>query len=97
MTSDYVVIVNFETEPAVQDKALELIGNYIETFLSQQSGFVESRLNQSTDGKRIVHYAQWQSEAHFRAFAEKAAAHPDLPEIRNFNPDAGFFKIWKQY
>ena len=97
MNSDYTVFVNFETEPAEQDEALGLIGNYIGTYLSQQPGFIQSRLHKSMDGKRIVHYAQWQSEEHFRIFAEKAASHPDLPRIRKYNPEAGFFEVWEKY
>ena len=97
MNSDYTVIVNFETDPIEQDQALELIGNYIGSYLSQQPGFIKSRLHRSIDGKQIVHYAQWQSEEDFRAFAEKAASHPDLPGIRKYKPAANFFKVWNQY
>jgi hypothetical protein len=97
VSSNYWIIVNFETEPGEQDIALGLIGNYIETFLSQQPGFIQSRLHKGTDGTRIVHCAEWKSEEHFRAFAGKAASHPDLPEIRKYKPDANFFEVWKQY
>lgn len=95
--SEFTVIVDFETGPDEQAEALEKIGDYIGSFLSQQRGFIHSRLHRSTDGKRIVHYAQWQSEEHFRAFAERAASHPDLPAIRQYKPNAGFFEVWKQY
>ncbi len=97
MNEYFTVIVNFETEPDEQSEALEKIGSYVGSFLSQQPGFVQSKLHQSTDGKRIVHYAQWQSEEDFRAFAEIAGSHPDLPAIRKYNPQAGFFELWREY
>jgi heme-degrading monooxygenase HmoA len=97
MNSYFTVIVNFETMPDEQSRALELIGSYVGTFLSQQPGFISGRLHGSIDGKRIVNYAQWESEGHFKAFADKASSHPDLPEIRKYKPEAGFFEVWKQY
>lgn len=97
MSDYFTVIVSFETEPDEQEAALEKIGRYIETFLSQQPGFVQSRLHQSRDGKRVLNYAQWQSESDFQNFAEKAQTHPDLPALRKYKPQAGFFDVWKQY
>ena len=97
MNNYFTVIVNFKVEPETQAEALEKIGHYIETFLSQQPGFVQSRLHKSIDGMRIVNYAQWESEEYFRAFAEKAVSHPDLSTLREYKPEAGFFEVWKQY
>ena len=79
---DFVVVVTFETTPDNHAKALSLLDEYIAGFLSRQPGFIESRLNERADGHGYLHFARWQKEADFRAFAEKAADHPLLPEIR---------------
>ena len=93
----YTVIVSFETQPETQPDALEKIGAYIGSFLSQQPGFVESYLHASLDGASVVHYARWASEGDFAAAGAKARSHPDLPALMAYQPSAQFHKVWKTY
>jgi heme-degrading monooxygenase HmoA len=97
MSEPYIVIVNFKTTPDEQLEALEQIGKYIGDFLSQQPGFIQSKLHRSSDGTQVVNYAQWEKEEDFQAFAGKARSHPDLPGLMKYKPSAGFFQVWKQY
>lgn len=86
----FIVIVNFQSEPSELDASLTLLSSYIGSFLNTHKGFIESFLQHDEDGS-IVHVARWQTEAHFRGFAEAAQTHPDLPELRKLNPSARFF------
>ena len=54
----HFVIVTFTTNPDNQAQALQEIGDYVATFLSQQPGFMNSNLFASTDGQQVVHQAQ---------------------------------------
>ena len=69
---DFIVVVTFETKPANHDEAFELLDKYIDEFLRIQPGFIESRLNEREDGDGYLHFARWEKEADFRAFADKA-------------------------
>ncbi len=93
----HLVIVTFEIDPAAQDTALEKIGAYVRAFLSQQPGFVESSLLRGVDGRSIVHYAKWQSEAAFQAAGVKARAHPDLPALLAYKPTGRGYQVWKSF
>jgi len=97
MTDPFTVVVAFETTPDNHDQAVALIGNYVGDFLSRQPGFIESWLNEKTEGSGLLHYARWQREEDFRAFAEKAQGHPDLPAIREFTPSATFYRSIRQF
>ena len=97
MSQEHIVIVNFEAPEGEQAEALERIGAYIDSFLSRQPGFIESRLHKGLDGRRIINYARWETEADFQAFAEKARSHPDLPGLMKYQPSAGFFEVWNKY
>jgi heme-degrading monooxygenase HmoA len=96
-TSEHFVIVTFETDPAAQDAALEKIGAYVGSFLSKQPGFVASTLHRGLDGRSIVHYAKWQSEAAFQAAGVKARAHPDLPALLAYKPTGRGYQAWKSF
>ena len=95
--ANHIVIVTFETDAAAQDAALAAIGAYVGAFLSQQPGFVASRLHRGLDGRSIVHYAKWESEAAFKAAAEKARSHPDLPALLAYKPSGRGYTLWKSF
>ncbi len=96
-TAQHIVIVTFECDPATQDAALEAIGAYVGTFLSQQSGFVASTLHRGLDGRSIAHYAKWESEAAFKAAGDKARSHPDLPALLAYKPSGRGYTAWKSF
>jgi len=93
----HFVVVDFEVEPGEQDAALRLISEYVESFLSQQPGFVRSALHKGLDGVSLVHYAQWQSEDDFKRAGEKAQTHPDLPALLAFQPRGRGFTTWRTF
>lgn len=87
----FVVIVDFQSEPDQLPHSLSLLSRYVGSFLNTHDGFIESFL-QHDDNGNIVHVARWQSERHFRGFADAAQNHPDLAELRALNPRARFLK-----
>ena len=84
--TNHYVIVTFTTKPSNQDQAVEEIGAYVADFLSQQPGFITSRLFASKDGQSIVHQAQWARESDFQAAGVLAREHPDLPKLMAYEP-----------
>lgn len=97
MSADFTVVVTFETDQQNHAEARELISAYIKDFLSQQPGFIESKLHENREGEGLLHYARWQAEADFLAFAKIASAHPALPALRKFKPNANFYDVWATY
>jgi quinol monooxygenase YgiN len=68
------VIVVFETTPATQDRLVEHLMTGTETFTLTKPGFMGSAFHASTDGTRVVIYAQWESVAAWQAYL----ADPDI-------------------
>lgn len=97
MSEPFVVVVSFDTTPENHEEARALIGSYVRDFLSQQPGFLESWLNEKKEGTGLLHFARWREEADFRAFAEIASGHPDLPKMREFQPSANFYRPLERF
>lgn len=66
-----VTLINvFETKP---DQQQELIDQWIR-FVDQatnEPGLIGAALHRSTDGTRVVNYAQWRSQEDFERFVKK--------------------------
>ena len=93
----HIVIVNFTTSESSQAQAIQEVGDYVESFLSHQLGFIASQLHASLDGRSLVHYAEWVSEKNFMAAAQKARSHPDLPMLMAYSPNASGYKIHRRF
>ncbi len=93
----FMVVVEFDTSPENQDRALEEIGAYVAEFLSRQDGFQRSFLSRSTDGKGLVHCALWRSEADFDAAGVKAREHPAMPGLRQYQPRGQRYQVWQEF
>ncbi len=66
-----VTLINvFETKPEQQQ---ELIDNWIRFVdsVKDEPGMIGAALHRSTDGTRVVNYAQWRSEAAYSSFLKK--------------------------
>ena len=93
----FIVVVTFETIPDKHAEALEILDEYIDSFLSLQPGFIESMLNEREDGRGYLHFARWRNESDFRAFAAKSKNHRLLPKIRQFHANATFYQSVSHY
>jgi hypothetical protein len=87
------LMVTFEVTPETRDHALGIIEPYIRDFIAVQPGFVSSNLHVSTCGTRIVHYAQWRSQADFDRFRDRAQGRPEIAALRPYNASARFYDI----
>lgn len=93
----HYVVVTFTTTPDNQAQAVTEIGDYVGSFLSQQPGFVSSSLFASRDGERIVHQAEWLSEADFQRAGTLAREHPDLPRLMAYAPSGTGYRLARRF
>jgi heme-degrading monooxygenase HmoA len=93
----HYVFVTFNTTREQQAQALREIGDYVAGFLSQQPGFVQSRLLASQDGEQVFHQAQWENEAAFQAAGQLARQHPDLPKLMLWTPVGVGCTLYRQF
>ena len=94
---DFIVVVTFNTTPDIHSEVYQSLDEYIDGFLRHQPGFIDSRLNEREDGDGYLHFARWQKESDFRAFANKAKDHPLSPAIRKLDASAAFYRTAKHY
>ena len=67
-----VTLINvFETEP---EKQQELINQWIRFVqeVKNEPGLIGAALHKSTDGTRVINYAQWRSEEEYANFVKKS-------------------------
>jgi quinol monooxygenase YgiN len=66
-----VTLINvFETEPEQQQRLIEQWMRFAEE-VKDEPGFIGAALHRSTDGTRVINYAQWRSEADYSSFVQK--------------------------
>src|SRR5437868_15046615 len=66
-----VTLINvFEMKPEQQQALLEQLSHFAES-VKEEPGFIGAALHRSTDGTRVINYAQWRSEADFDSFLKK--------------------------
>lgn len=98
MSSDsHFVVVTFQTTNDNQAQALQEIGDYVASFLSQQPGFLHSQLLASKDEQSIVHQAQWTDEASFVAVGPLARVHPDFPKLMAYAPKGLGYRLHRSF
>jgi len=68
---DLVTLINvFETKPEQQQEVIEQWIGFVET-VTDEPGMIGAALHRSTDGTRVVNYAQWRSEEDYERFVQK--------------------------
>ena len=66
-----VTLINvFETQPKLQQMLIEQWMRFAEE-VKERPGFIGAALHRSTDGTRVINYAQWRSEEDFERFVKK--------------------------
>lgn len=96
-STPHFVVVTFQTTSNNQAQALREIGGYVASFLSQQPGFLSSKLLASNDKQSIVHQAQWTDEASFVAVGPLARVHPDFPKLMAYAPKGVGYRLHGSY
>lgn len=68
---DLVTLINvFETKPEQQQALIDAWIRFAES-VKEEPGLIGTALHRSTDGTRIINYAQWRSEADYSRFVKK--------------------------
>jgi quinol monooxygenase YgiN len=69
--SHLITLINvFETKPEQQQVLLDQLSRFADS-VKGEPGLIGAALHRSTDGLRVVNYAQWRSEEHLRRFVKK--------------------------
>lgn len=74
----YLTLINtFEVAPENADQLVEVLHEAAAT-MRKLHGFVSANLHVSTDGKRVVNYVQWRTQADFDAMLQNSEAQPHM-------------------
>jgi heme-degrading monooxygenase HmoA len=71
----------FTVEPEDQQKLVDMLIEATEKTMKNIEGFVSANIHKSTDGKRVVNYAQWQSAEAFQAMVKDPRAREHMKPI----------------
>ena len=74
-------ITVYEVAPADQQHLIELITTAYEQIIRHLPGFVEAHTHRSSDGVRVVSYAQWNGQADVEAMLRNNDLWPIFVEI----------------
>jgi quinol monooxygenase YgiN len=73
--SGVATLINvFTVRPDRQRALVETLAQATEQVMRHQPGFISANIHASTDGGRVVNYAQWESPDAFRAMLANPAA-----------------------
>jgi quinol monooxygenase YgiN len=64
----------FGVQPDRQRELVDLLVRATDEVMQHQPGFIAANIHASTDGTRVVNYAQWQSAQAFHAMLDNPAA-----------------------
>ncbi len=78
-----VTLINvFETQPKLQQTLIEQWMRFAEEVI-KEPGFIGAALHRSTDGTRVINYAQWRSEEDFESGCRRSTASKWTPVARS--------------
>lgn len=64
----------FKVTPERQQELIDLLDEATDQVMRHLPGFVSANIHASTDGTRVVNYAQWDTAAHFEAMLADSGA-----------------------
>ncbi len=85
----FTQIVQFEVEPDRQHALIAAIVAEVERWVRHRPGFVSSTFHGSLDGRHVLNYAQWRTEAEFHAFTADPEGERLSAAIRAIGPSGG--------
>ncbi|MFJ7902806.1 antibiotic biosynthesis monooxygenase family protein [Streptomyces sp. NPDC096198] len=95
-TRPLATLINvFTVSPNRQDELIELLVRATEEIMKHQPGFLRANFHASLDGERVINYAQWETEEHYRAMLAnpKARVHMDQAEEIATNVQPRLFQV----
>ncbi|MEU9416928.1 antibiotic biosynthesis monooxygenase family protein [Streptomyces sp. NPDC048272] len=80
-TRPVTTLINvFTVAPEHQQELTDLLARATEETMKHRPGFVSATFHASQDGRRVINYAQWESEEHYRAVLADPAARAHMRE-----------------
>jgi quinol monooxygenase YgiN len=77
-----VTLVNvFTVAPEHQEALVRMLEEATEQVMRNRPGFVSANIHRGLDGTKVVNYAQWASQADFRAMLGEPAAHEHFEQV----------------
>lgn len=86
---EFVQVVRFGVTYDNQSKLIQMISDEVERWVRACPGFIACHMHASRDGKYVLNYARWQTEAAFRDFTNHAEIAALNAAIRSCGPTGG--------
>jgi imidazolonepropionase-like amidohydrolase len=95
VTNKVVTLITvYEVAPADQQQLIDLITMAYEQVIRHLPGFVEAHTHRSSDGVRVVSYAQWDAQADVEAMLRNNDLWPIFVEIgRIASADPRYYQV----
>jgi len=95
VTNKIVTLITvYEVAPADQQQLIDLITMAYEQVIRHLPGFVEAHTHRSSDGVRVVSYAQWDAQADVEAMLRNNDLWPIFVEIgRIASADPRYYQV----
>jgi quinol monooxygenase YgiN len=90
-----VTLINvFTVSPENQQRLVDLLVQATEATMQHLPGFVSANIHKSTDGTRVVNYAQWRRREDFEAMLKHPKAIPHMREAGSLATyDPHFYEV----
>jgi heme-degrading monooxygenase HmoA len=76
---EFFTLINvFSVAPEDQQKLIDLLTEATSQTMTKLPGFVSANIHRSFDGRKVVNYARWESQAHFEAMRQNPEAIPHM-------------------
>ncbi|MEU3825468.1 antibiotic biosynthesis monooxygenase [Streptomyces sp. SID486] len=87
-TRPVATLINvFAVSPDRQDELIELLARATEETMKHQPGFICANFHASLDGERVLNYAQWETEEHYRAMLANPEARVHMEQAAKIATD----------
>ncbi|MET9119808.1 antibiotic biosynthesis monooxygenase family protein [Streptomyces sp. NPDC004528] len=87
-TRPVATLINvFSVSPDRQSELIALLARATEETMRHQPGFICANFHASHDGERVVNYAQWESEGHYRAMLANPEARVHMDQAAKIAHD----------
>jgi len=74
----------FRVEPENQERVIGLLTTATDQVMRALPGFISANIHRSLDGRHVVNYVQWKSQAHFEAIFTNEAATTHMKALRPY-------------
>lgn len=92
--NNLITLINvFETKPEQQQALFDELSRFAESVVKEEPTCIGAALHRSTDGARIVNYAQWKSQEDLDSFVNKYREQMQAQLLRALRADAHVYEV----